>query len=340
MRPSLRRTLIQLVLAAAPLASAGCFFDDENGGSDDAPTSFDGCLQWRQLDAQLAEPPPQEFASLVDACEADSATCIQLCNAVLRKALIDSNTSVSATQCDVTHRTTGHDVSIGYYTTNGTGGCPIVEGRRPAGLARARKARAGIAGTHLARSAWYEAASVHAFVSLARELARHGAPVALRDAARRAANDEVHHARLMGDLARARGATPPPVEIKDPGLRTLESIAIENVTEGIVGETWAALIAFWQAAHATDPTMRATYARIAEDELRHAELSIEVDAWARTKLTPAAQKRVEAARTRALAKLAKGVKTALPDALVAELGMPDSAAMQRLFTDARARVWA
>ena len=127
---------------------------------------------------------------------------------------------------------------------------------------------------------------------------------------------------------------------RSPGLRTLESIAIENVTEGIVGETWAALIAFWQAAHVTDPTLRATYTRIAEDELRHAELSIEVDAWARTKLTPAAQKRVEAARTCALAKLAKGVKTALPTALVAELGMPDSAAMQRLFSDARARVWA
>ena len=341
MRPSLRRTLIELVLAAAPLASAGCFFDgDGERIPDGGPSSFDGCAEWHQLDARLAEPPPQEFASLVDACEADSATCIQLCNAVLRKALIDSNFNGTATTCDVTHSASGHNVAIGYYTTNGTNGCPIVEGRRPAGLERARKTRAGIAGTHLARSAWYEAASVHAFVVLARELARHGAPVAMRDAARHAANDEVHHAQLMGNLARARGATPPPVEIKAQGRRSLESIAIENATEGIVGETWAALIAFWQAAHATDPTMRATYARIAEDELRHAELSIEVDAWARTKLRPAAQKRVDAARKRTLAKLAKGVKSEIPSALVAELGMPDAAAMQRLFADARTRVWA
>lgn len=259
---------------------------------------------------------------------------------MLAKALIDSNVTTRVSSCVVTHDATGHDVAIGYYTSNGTNGCPIVEGRRPAGLTRARKPRAGVAGMHLARSAWYEAASVHAFVSLARELARHGAPTALRDAAKRAALDEVHHARLMGDLARARGATPPPVEIENPGQRSLESIAIENVTEGIVGETWAALIAFWQAAHATEPTVRATYARIAEDELRHAELSIEVDAWARTKLPPAARQRVEAARTRAIAKLANRVKAKLPAALVEELGMPDAAAMQRLFTDARERVWA
>ncbi|MBA3455972.1 MAG: ferritin-like domain-containing protein, partial [Deltaproteobacteria bacterium] len=102
----------------------------------------------------------------------------------------------------------------------------------------------------------------------------------------------------------------------------------------------AALIAFWQAAHATDPTMRAPYARIAEDELRHAELSIEVDAWARSQLPAAARKRVDAARARALTKLAKGVKSKIAPALVAELGMPDAAAMQRLFADARARVWA
>ena len=108
----------------------------------------------------------------------------------------------------------------------------------------------------------------------------------------------------------------------------------------LAAETWAALIALWQAAHATDPTVRATYAKIAEDELRHAELSIEVDAWARTKLSAAATKRVEAARSRALAKLKRGVRAEIPAELVAELGMPDAAAMQKLFADARARVWA
>lgn len=86
--------------------------------------------------------------------------------------------------------------------------------------------------------------------------------------------------------------------------------------------------------------MRATYARIAEDEVRHAELSIAVDAWARTKLSPAARDRVEAARTRAIARLSRGVQAKLPAALVEELGMPDAAAMRKLFADARTRVWA
>lgn len=333
MRPSLRRTLIQLVIAAAPLASAGCLFDGGGGsGGDDTPSN---CTSLQQRTVRLPEPPPMDLIALVDACEADETKCIELCTAVL----MQTNPNSGAATCEVTHDATGHDVAFSFYQSTGASGCPV-DGRRPAGLARARKPRAGIAGTHLARSAWYEAASVHAFVSLARNLARHDAPVALRDAAKRAAVDEVHHARLMGDLARARGATPPPVEIETQGPRSLESIAIENVTEGVVGETWAALIAFWQAAHATDPTVRATYAKIAEDELRHAELSIEVDAWAKTKLSAAARKRVEAARTKALAKLSRGVKTKIPAALVAELGMPDSAAMQKLFADARTAVWA
>jgi hypothetical protein len=324
MRPTLRRTLIQLVLAATPLAAGGCVFDDG-----------DPCSELRERNVRLPEPPPMDLVALVDACEADEARCIELCTAVLHQ----TNSFSSPASCEVTHDATGHDVGMTYFVSTGASGCPV-DGRRPAGLARARKPRAGITGTHLARSAWYEAASVHAFVGLARQLARHGAPAALRDAAKRAAIDEVHHARLMGELARARGATPPRVEIEVQGRRSLESIAIENVTEGVVGETWAALIAFWQAAHATDPKVRATYAKIAEDELRHAELSIEVDAWARAKLRPAAQRRVEAARTRALAKLAKGVKAEVPTALVADLGMPDAHAMQKLFADARARVWA
>jgi hypothetical protein len=41
------------------------------------------------------------------------------------------------------------------------------------------------------------------------------------------------------------------------GARSLESIAIENAVEGCVNETWAALVATLQAAHATDPELRA-----------------------------------------------------------------------------------
>jgi len=315
-RPSLRSTLIKLVVAAAPLAAAGCLSEYE-----------DPCPPVKR-EVRLDNPVPTDLAHLVQACVDDETTCLDLCQLVVMQ-----NWSDFVTSCTVTHDATGHDLHL---TTQ----CLNVGGRRPAGLARARKVKAGITGRYLARAAWFEAASIHAFVSLARQLARYNAPVALRDAAKRAAVDEIQHARLMGALARARGATPPPVEIEKQGRRSLESIAIENVTEGVVGETWAALIAFWQATHATDPTLRATYATSAEDELRHAELSIEIDTWAKSKLRSAARRRVEAARTKALAKLARNVKTTVPAALVAELGMPGAAALQRLFADARAAVWA
>ena len=323
--PSLRRTLIELVVVAAPLASAGCLLQTEE----------ERCYDDRERNVRLPEPPPMELEALVRACEADAATCLELCNAVLQQ----TNPYSGATSCEVTHDATGHDVRIGYQVSTGGSGCPV-DGRRPAGLRPTRKRASTIAEAHLARAAWYEGASVHAFVGLARELARHGAPARLRTAAQRAAVDEVHHARLMGQLAHARGATPPAVEVAVPRRRSLEALAIENATEGVVGETWAALIALWQAQHATDPTVRATYARIADDELRHAELALAVDAWARAQMTPAACARVEAARRRAVTRLARGVKTGAPPQVVRELGMPGRAAMQRLFADARARLWA
>lgn len=323
MRPNLRRTLIELVLAVAPLAGTGCFVDG------------DPCFDTRERNVRLPEPPPMELEMLVRACEADQAKCLELCVAVLQQ----TNPYSGVSTCAVDHDAQGHDVHITYQVSTGASGCPV-EGRRPTGLKRARRTRASIAGAHLARAAHFEAASVHAFVRLARELARFGAPDALRDAARLAALDEVRHARVMTELAHARGATPPAVEVPAPKRRSLEALAVENVTEGVVGETWAALIAFWQAQHATDATLRASYAQIAEDELRHAELALAVHEWSCARLRPAARRRVEAARGRAVRRLARGVKTGAPAELVTQLGMPAPAQMRRLFADARARLWA
>lgn len=242
--------------------------------------------------------------------------------------------------CDVDHDASGHDVHVGFHLYTGTGtGCPV-PGRRPHGLQRAtRRGRASVVAGHLAEAAWFEAASVHAFVGLARELARHGAPTSLRRDAQRAALDEVHHARLMTDVARARGAVPPPARVTAPRRRSLEALAIENATEGVVGETWSALLAYWQARHAPDPGLRSVYARIADNELRHAELAREVDAWCQPRLRPAARRRVGLARRRALTRLARSVRTGAPAALVEELGMPAPAAMRRLFDGARAQLW-
>jgi len=188
------------------------------------------------------------------------------------------------------------------------------------------------AGVQLARDAHFEAASVYAFLDLARELARHGAPAHLRTAAMRAAIDEIRHARMMAAHAHARGARVAPVRLKKPKQRTLEAIAIENAVEGVVGETWAALIATYQAAHAP-AELRATYAAIAVDEARHAELAREVAAWANEKLFPAARARVAMRQRRAVARIARHRLGA------AELGMPTAEAQQSLYRGARAALW-
>ncbi|MBL9017155.1 MAG: hypothetical protein JNL83_23410 [Myxococcales bacterium] len=321
MPSTLRRTLLQIVLAAAPVASAGCFITND-------------CYDEKTATYRIPEPPPMQLEMLVRACEADAAECFELCQTVFQ----ENHPYQGAKDCEVRHDATGHDIEVTYEVATGASGCPV-DGRRPAGLKRCLPRRRTLAGAQLARAAHFEAASVYAFVALARELARHGAPEHLIDAARRAALDEVTHAKLVGTLARARGAEPAPAVVAPPRRRSLEAIAIENAAEGLVGETWAALIAYWQSQHAPTAELRAAYAQIADDELRHAELAREVAAWAETRLPPAARRRVRLAQQKAVSRLARGVRRGAPAPLTDELGIPAPAHMQQLFADARAQLW-
>ena len=322
MRSSLRRTLMQIVLAAAPVTSAGCFITGD-------------CYDEKTATYRIPEPPPMQLEMLVRACEADATKCFELCQKVFQ----ENHPYSGISDCEVKHDATGHDIKVEYEVATGNSGCPV-EGRRPAGLKRCLPRRRTLAGAQLARAAHFEAASVYAFVGLARELSRHGAPTHLITAAQRAALDEVRHAHLVGELARARGAEPAPAVVAPPKRRSLESLATENAAEGVVGETWAALIAYWQAHHAPTAELRGAYAQIADDELRHAELAREVAAWAETQLSPAARRRVRLARHKAVTRLARGVRRGAPAALTDELGIPAPPQMQQLFADARAQLWA
>jgi hypothetical protein len=198
-------------------------------------------------------------------------------------------------------------------------------GRRPQGLARVRAICAPTAiGGYFARMAHDEAASVHAFHRMRDELAAHGAPSALVRAAERSARDEVRHARAMARHARRHGAMIPAPRVRRCGPRSLEAIARENAVEGCVLETFGALIAAWQAAHAPDPALRRTFARIAADEARHAALAWAVARWSEDRLGTAARARTAAARTRALRSLRRSVRARSP-AFEADLGWPDAA---------------
>lgn len=194
-------------------------------------------------------------------------------------------------------------------------------------------------GRWLARMAHAEAASVIAFRAIADELAMHGAPHALSERAREAAEDEVRHAAVMDALARARGAEPTAPRFSSIEVRDLEALALENAVEGCVRETWAALEAACQARRATNPALRHAMAGIAEDEARHAQLSWDLDAWARTRLSPEALARVDAARRRAVEVLEHTVSTPRPEPLHALAGLPTPRASQRLLAELRRALW-
>src|SRR5205823_2406284 len=139
-------------------------------------------------------------------------------------------------------------------------------------------------GEHFARVAHLEAASVHAFVRLGRELDAHGAPKRLLDAAARAARDEIRHARVTARIARRFGASPPPARVRQLAVRSLAAVAIENAVEGCVRETFGALVAKWQADHAGDAEVATAMERIARDESDHAALSWAIAGWSAARL--------------------------------------------------------
>jgi hypothetical protein len=89
-----------------------------------------------------------------------------------------------------------------------------------------------VVGRWFADLAAREAASVEAFSILQAELASHRAPRRLLAGARRAARDEVRHARVIGAIASCYGGKLRPPRIEHRAIRSLEAIATENAVEG------------------------------------------------------------------------------------------------------------
>ncbi len=200
-------------------------------------------------------------------------------------------------------------------------------GRRTDGLIE--PIAASTLGETLAKLAWLEAASVHSFRRLARELRAHGAPRSLVRSARDAARDEIRHARVMRSLARRHGALVAPVRAARTVTRDLETIARENAVEGCVVEALGALFAAWQAERAEDEMIRAAMRVIAPDELRHASLAWAVAAWIEPRLDPSARSRVRSARARTAAECVQNA--AMGNAAIAgPLGLPSASAARAL----------
>jgi hypothetical protein len=216
----------------------------------------------------------------------------------------------------------------------------ICIGRVPEGLSSTPQDQGRSAlGDWLSRGAHLEAASVAAFERLADELEALGAPGALVQEARRAAEDEVRHAAVIGSLARARGGQPVAPEVRAGALRSLEAMALENAVEGCVRETYGALVGRYQAAHAADPDIRSAMSSIAMDEARHAALSWKVHLWAMSRLDPEARGRIARAQAAAIVGLTAAASAKASPAITREAGLPTPDRAACMLQELRRGLW-
>ena len=314
----LRQTLLQLLAAAVALP--GC------------PTG--NCPHSESGTSELFEPLDAQLQALVDRCRTtgmgyDLTECEPMCRElILREVGAPPFDMISDCQLiDDTSSTTPVTA-----TASWTIGPQCIGGRRPADYVASLVDRGGVGG-FLAEQARLEAASVRAFLDLARALAMHGAPRVLVDACRRAAGDEIVHAVLTGRLARSFGVTPVIDHSAAAALPTLEELARANAVEGCVRETWGAMIATWQAHAADHPAIRAAMRRIAPDETRHATLSRAIHRWAMRRLDAAARMRVTLARSAALVELATSAACVVPEDLVRIAGLPPASVAATLMRE-------
>jgi hypothetical protein len=213
-------------------------------------------------------------------------------------------------------------------------------GRRTQDFAAQDGAGADLVGRYFAVAAQLEAASVAAFRTLGAELRAHGAPEDLVAEAARAADDERRHARSTAAIARARGCEPPRVRLTPASPRGRAEMAMENAVEGCVRETFGALVAHWQRAHAEDQSIRAAMDVIAEDETRHAALAWSVAAWLDGTLSAEDRDAVRAARDAAVDALAQDLDAEVPEALTRAAGMPPRRVSLALLDGLRGGRWA
>ena len=128
-----------------------------------------------------------------------------------------------------------------------------------------------------------EHASIGSFARFTLELLALGAPADLLGEVQQATSDEIAHARAAYALASAyEGRDVGPGRLDMTGIAPstdVRSIVTALVAEACVGETLGAAEARALAGMVSDPELAAVYARIADDEARHAELGWRTLSW-------------------------------------------------------------
>lgn len=215
----------------------------------------------------------------------------------------------------------------------------VVAGPRTSPPIARTPARAPGLGALFAAIGQIKDASVAAFHRLSRELAAFNAPVRLVRSARRAAFDEMRHARAMNKLARMHGAEPTRVDAGELRTRSFDEMAFENAMEGCVRQTWDAALARWAGEHAVDEVVRFEMARIARDQTEHTTLAWRVLAWAMPRITPATRDRLRRAMKATVSALSAELhQEPAADAVQAGV-LPNASAARAMFERMRETVW-
>jgi len=250
--------------------------------------------------------------------------------------------------CDsLTYRTAfGVDRESAAVTTRsrtqvGSGEPRCAIGRLPAGQTpRAIPKRVAPVADFFSEVTRLEESAVAAFDIMIDELVGLGAPVVLVDAARRARADEVRHTSMMGELACAFGGEPnrsEPVTLES--ARTPYEIALENAVEGCVRETYGALVAAHQANAAADPAVARAMQVVADDEIRHAELSWALAGWLEPQLTGEERRAFDVAKREAVADLRALAGAPVDRSLVEYAGMPEPETNVRMVAQLAHDIW-
>ncbi|MEZ4442096.1 MAG: ferritin-like domain-containing protein [Polyangiaceae bacterium] len=159
--------------------------------------------------------------------------------------------------------------------------------RDEAGAARVAPLARMASGGHPEGDAWAEDGALeHAAVAelhrVALALLALGAPPHLVADCLAAAREEVGHASLAFDTARALGVHRRPAGLD---LHTVvpatsrRALVADSLADGCIGECLGAAELFLAAALTPDPLLRARLARMGREEQRHAELAYAIVAW-------------------------------------------------------------
>jgi hypothetical protein len=331
--------------ASDPCANQGCGCGSSTGETCTvvSQTCVDGQLQ---CDCQCMPDPPPPPADAGDPCNPANPVCEASIPLSCFMILPDNPDGGSLTQqqcqtiCPQPMNVTGCQVE------NSNGGPGAVNcfyacgtGRAFEGMTRVASSERSPIAAYLADVAYLESAAVEAFDILVQELEAHGAPAALVLAARTAREDEVRHARMTEKLAKARGASVHAPQGAPREVRALVDIAIDNAAEGCVRETFGALLAQHQGAHAADRSLRRAMKQIAEDETRHAELSWALAAWLDGRLTESERERVKEARDRAVEEVFASAAGEVPAEVEYLAGVPKPIVARAMLTSLRAELW-